>query len=507
MLKISGIVFLLLFSLTGNAQSGDMLFTSAGTGYFAGRLVPAGTGYMHFEPASNPNGIVFTKLDNAGNFVWQKQHSTSVSFPQQAFLMLPDSSMLIAGAQFNQSFILIAFFDSQGDLVWAKQYASGGGGTVVKDIVQLSPSRFMLLGSQSNSLQVGGLLFMKFDINGINEPAVIQDFPGNTSMTMMSAMMNNNNEIVWVAEASGGSYFGIADTNAVQLHTIKYTTGVMTGFDFRELIQSPNDEYYALGSGQNYEDIYLFHMDSLGHVIHKIAFEIGSMWWSRGKDICLAPNGSLYLLAEGSVSNSAYDACVMHFDDTLGVLSSYQFVGYGPNGIVIRNGFPLFAFYGYDQNLLDDARIYSQLDSNGSPTCNAMVATLNQMPNATMFDTAFVLTYTPLTLFAATATTLISTSCAVTSSYPYCLFNPVEEISSYVPASVFPNPATEQINIQIAGADLDEYQIVNPLGEIVSIGNTSSNSSISISSLPSDAYLIMLYEDQKLVQSFRFIKN
>lgn len=498
---------LLLVSYLTRAQYGNVYLTSGSDGYGNGQIIECPDhSILWFAPLLNSSSMVLTKFDSTRNFLWQKEWNFPAGQPQK-ILVLPDSGFIVAGSQFNSSFLFAIRFDKDGNSLWTRKYNCAGSGASVNNLFLLSPRRMLLVGTLGFSLTTQGLLFMKFDIDGNNESAIVQDYPGNISIAMTASVMNNDGNIAFCAQMGYyDSYFGIADTNGQILSLTQQSLGI-TQFQYRKLAQHTDGSYYAMASGPSYENIYLFHLDSAGTVIHQNNFVTNTSGWCRARELVMSRTGAIYLLIERS-TNAPYNSVIIRFNDTLGAVASNAFIGYALNGCIFKSDSLLLGNSGFDQLALDAAQLLVTCDSMGTFGCNSQPVTTYPLALANTVTLAFSLTPVSVGIFPASAFSVTLDSCTLQSQYDYCLFTALNHSADQPhQATLYPNPGGNKIFIISHDYAQVDYSILNLSGQTVSSGQYSVATGIDISFLPPGSYFVQLTSSNGDVTNTRFIKE
>ncbi|MCX6231927.1 MAG: T9SS type A sorting domain-containing protein [Bacteroidetes bacterium] len=73
--------------------------------------------------------------------------------------------------------------------------------------------------------------------------------------------------------------------------------------------------------------------------------------------------------------------------------------------------------------------------------------------------------------------------------------------------TIFPNPAIDYITIQGLSSTVNYIQITDAYGKIVKQSNFSSSSKINLENISKGLYCILLYENNKLLKSIKFLKK
>lgn len=231
------------------------------------------------------NDIYLLKINNQGDLIWSKSFSTTLDETSASITYAIDGGFIICGNTRNTNNLgrnaLIIKIDTEGNLIWKRDYGSTGGETA-SEVIITSDNNYIFVGSKADpSTGIQNIYLVKIDASGnlIWE----KELGGSDSDEAYSISKTNDGGYILsgytVSYGNGARDAFLLKVNSDGNEEWHQTFGTEHSDEFRKVIQSSDGDYYCVGAVNAYfsqqfiyNDLFLVKTDSQGNLIWQKTF-------------------------------------------------------------------------------------------------------------------------------------------------------------------------------------------------------------------------------------------
>lgn len=272
-----------------NAVISDALGNVYCTGVFSGTVDFDPSGSIFNLTAAGANDVFICKLNASGFLVWAKKIGSTLEDKSTSIAMDKNNNIYISGyfngtvdfdpgsattnlISFGQTDIFVAKYNTNGDLVWARQL--GGSNEEEANAIAID---------QTGHIYTTGFFKGTADF----DPSLVSfTLSTPTNKEIFVSQLDSMGNFGWAKKLGGGSDDIGKDIKTDHLNNV-YTTGSFRGTADFNPSTSVTDNLIAAGS----EDIFVSKLDSLGN--YSWAKSMGGSNQDEGNSLCIDASGAV----------------------------------------------------------------------------------------------------------------------------------------------------------------------------------------------------------------------